>query len=166
MSQGVMNILMRRDIQSVSVTRPADTTAYTALDVIGTAVTSTLTFNMGLPKKDKVLVVGVKLRIDAAAIPAGMGNFRLHIYNTDPTAIADNAAFTVIAGDRAGYQGYITIPAPVLMGATIICQDSNVNLPCEFADGSSTLYGVLQVVDAYTPASATVYTMTLKVVGL
>lgn len=102
------------------------------------------------------------MRIDAAAIPAGMSTFRLHLYNAAPTAIADNAAYNLPAGDRAKYLGYISLSTPVDLGATLWAQDDNINFSGKLA--ATSLYGILQTVGAYAPTAECVKTIALNVV--
>ena len=148
---------------SASVTRPDNTTAYDELDVVGTDPATVLEFEgVSVSEGGFVAIMGVRLRIDAAAIPAGMATFRLHLYSSAPTAIADNDAYNLPSGDRAKYLGYITIPAPVDLGDTLQCQDDNVNLTVKLANGSTTLYGILQTVGAYTPTALTVKQVTIN----
>jgi hypothetical protein len=101
---------------SASKTRPNDTTAYAALDVIAESdSTGTVwTFaNIGPSGGGKVLLTRAWIRIDVNAIPSGMGAFRVELYSTAPTAINDNAAYNLPSGDRAKYLGYVEIPTPL-----------------------------------------------------
>jgi hypothetical protein len=151
---------------SASVTRPDDTTAYSALDVIGTAVTSVLTFaDALLIAGGHFILMGASLRIDVNAVPSGMGGFILHLFTAIPTAIADNAAFNLAAADRANYLGYIEFDAPSDLGDTIFSQKDNINMKRKLAVDSMTLYGVLQTVNAFTPSALSVKTVKLHLVG-
>jgi hypothetical protein len=148
---------------NASQTRPANTTAYTAGDVVGAAVTANISFGefAGIAS-GAVILMGAWLRIDKNAVPTGMGAFRLHLYNAAPTAIADNAAFNVIAADRTKYLGYIDLPTPIDLGDTLWSQVENVNKKVKLASGSKYLYGVLQTVAGYTPASGDVLAVGLE----
>ena len=149
---------------SVSVTRPDNVDPYTALDVIGTAATSTLTFNnVSVSEGGYAVIMGARLRMDTASVPAGMGAFRLHLYSDDPTAIADNAAYNLPAADRAIHIGWVDIPAPEDLGDTIKAQDDNLNVTCSLLPGSRTIYGILQTIDACTIPAETNMQVTLNV---
>jgi hypothetical protein len=151
---------------SQSVTRPNNTDAYTALDVIGTAVTSTLTFTDAfLQAGGHFIIMGASLRIDVNAVPSGMGSFKLHLYSALPTAIADNAAFNLAAADRDKYLGSIELDTPTDLGDTIYTQKDNINMKRKLATDSTTIYGVLQTVNAFTPSANTVKTVKLHIVG-
>lgn len=143
-------------------TRPANETAYTELDVVGDG--TNLAFDFAGVKTSMQIIAGARLRFDKNVVPSGMGTFRLHLYNAAPTAIADNAAFNVPEADRAKYLGYITIPTPVDLGDTIWAQVDNVNFMAKCAAGMSTLYGILQTVEAWTPASGDVFNVELEAI--
>lgn len=151
---------------SVAISRPENVTLYTAGDVIGIADAGTPAnagsaihaFN-GVPAK--AVIEGVSLMIFLSAVTSGMTSFRLHLYKTSPTAVLDNAAFDLVAGDRTAYVGYIDIPAPTDLGATLFVQVDQVNKRVSAPGG--VLYGVLQTVGAYTPTSSEDYTLTLRV---
>lgn len=154
---------------SVSFTRPNDSTPYTAGDAVG-AASAILTFTgmaaAGSNPGRNLLITSASLRVDVAAVPSGMSTFRLHIYNAAPTAIADNAAWDLVAGDRSAYQGYIEFTAPTDMGSTLWSQLDSVNHQVQLAAGSTTLYGVLQTQGAYTPTAQAVKTLTLRAVSV
>jgi hypothetical protein len=148
---------------SASVTRPADESAYAANDVIATA-TANFTFANVLPVAQQFIITGVSLRIDAAAIPAGLQGFKLHLYDTIPTVIADNVAYNLPAADRAKYLGYIQLAAPVDNGDTLWSQNDNINLNGKLV--TTSLYGILTTDNAFTPSSACVKTITLYTIGV
>jgi hypothetical protein len=89
-----------------------------------------------------------------------MTSFRLHLYdNTPPSALADNAAWTFTAADRAVYLGYIDIGSPALQGTALYCQVDAVNKQLEPGIGSVGIYGYLVTNGAFTPAAnSEVYT--------
>lgn len=151
---------------SDSQTRPNNTDAYTASDVVGESPAANLEFSdwAGVAT-GHVLILGARLRIDGNAVISGMGSYRLHLYNAAPTAIADNAAYNLPAADRSKYLGYITLPTPVDLGDTIWSQVDNVNMKVRLASGSKTIYGILETVGAYTPAAVTVHTVILEGIG-
>lgn len=146
----------------VSVTRPNDTNAYTAGDVIGAATGSTaaLTFAIGPTAGGQVIITSAELEVDAAAVPSGMGNMRLHLYNvTPPSALGDNAAWDLPSGDRASYLGYVDLGTPVDVGSTLWVQADGINKQLTLA--SANVYGYLQTIGAYTPAAQVVKAVTL-----
>ena len=150
---------------SASFTRPDDTTAYTALDVVSTLAGAVMVFaNIGPDAGGRVLLTSLALEIDVGAIPAGMGAFRLHIFAETPTPIADNAAFNLPAGDRSKYLGFIEIPTPLDLGATLWSETEAMAFPIrkEVLLISDTIYGILQTVPGYTPTALVVKKATLQ----
>jgi hypothetical protein len=164
-----MNVTSKSDANliSVSLTRPDNTDAYNASDVIGTNPATNIIFNNVLDGYgSEFIIFGVRLRIDVASIPSGMTGFRLHLYNAAPTAIADNAAYNLPSGDRAKYLGYVTISTPIDLGATIWAQDDGVNFTSKLAAGSNTLYGIIETIGAFTPSALSVKTISLIMAGV
>lgn len=149
---------------SASFTRPNDTTAYAANDVVATA-TANLTFASVLPiAGQQFIITGATLEIDAAAVPAGMSGFKLYLYNALPTVIADNTAYNLPSADRAKYLGYIQISTPIDIGDTLWSQNDNINFNGKAL--TTSLYAILVTDAAYTPTSACVKTITLYTIGV
>lgn len=156
---------------TVTITRPANTTAYTAGDAVGKADANTaanagdaiLQFTNIGPSGGHVILTGVMLEVDLTAVPSGMSAFRLHLYDASPDAILDNAAWDLSsAGDRGKYLGYVDIRVPVDLGSTLIALEESLAMHRKLAASSTTIYGVLQTIGAYTPTSGEVYKVTLR----
>lgn len=149
----------------VTVTRPADTTAYTAGDVVG-ATAAAITFASIGPAAGHIIITSADLRVDVTAVPSGMTSFRLHLYNaTPPSALADNAPWDLPSGDRASYLGYIDLGTPVDLGSTLFVQ-TPTDFRKELLMGASTsLFGYLVTNGGYTPTSAAVKSIRLNAVG-
>lgn len=147
-----------------TVTRPADANAYTAGDVVGGVITFTAMGDAG----GTTLVQVADLRINVAAVPSGMANMRLHLYDvTPPSALADNAAWDLPSGDRASYLGHIDLGTPVDLGSTLYVQASAVGLLVKLAAAETAIYGYLQTIGGYTPAgNSEVYAPRLRGVKL
>ena len=149
---------------STAFERPDNADAYTALDVVSTAAGDALEFApVSFFEGGYAVIMGARLRMDTAAVPAGMGAFRLHLYSDDPTAIADNAAYNLPAADRGIHIGWVDIPVPEDLGDTIKAQDDNQNVTCSLLPGSRTIYGILQTMDACTIPAETNIQVTLNV---
>jgi len=155
--------------------RTADTNAYTAGDVVGTATTSgggILTFATIGAAGGSVIITDADLIINLTAVPSGMTSFRLHLYNASPaSAYADNASWDLPSGDQASYLGYIDLGSPALVktgGSSLYVQDStqqgavNKNLRM---GATTSLFGYLVTNGAYTPASATTFYPRLNALG-
>jgi hypothetical protein len=161
-SMGVAGTAFR---SAVTVTRPSNTTAYTAGDVIGVADGTTpanagsaiITLSNVGPSGGFVLLQSVRLMIGNSSVPAGMGAFRLHLYMESPSAILDNAAFDLVSGDVGKYAGYIDLPTPQDFGSILVTQADYAGTLVKLAAGSTSLFAELETRGAYTPASGTLY---------
>lgn len=141
---------------SATIVRPNDTTAYTAGDVVGGATEFS---NIG-PAGGQIQISGARLRIDVGAVPGGMANMRLHLYSaTPPSALTDNAALDLPAGDRNLYLGFIDLGAPQDFGSTLWAQVSAVCFDAKLT--TSSLFAYLQTSGAYTPTAQASKTVTL-----
>ena len=140
---------------TVSITRPSNTTAYTAGDVIGsTGGSAILTLTSIGPSGGFILIQSAALIFSDNTVPSGMGAFRVHFYNASPTAMADNAPFDLTSGDRASYMGYIDLSAPQDLGSTIYTQIDYPGRLINLAAASTSLFVELETRGAYTPVSA------------
>jgi hypothetical protein len=140
---------------TVSFTRPANTTAYTAGDVIGTGASNDAIHTLSSigSSGGYVVVQSIELVLGISAVPSGMTSFRVHFYDSSPTAAADNSAFDLASGDRAKYLGYIDMPAPVDLGATCFTQIDYPGKLFKLASASTSLFCELQTVGGFTPAA-------------
>ena len=153
----------------VSFNRPADTSAYTAGDVIGTATGSTAALifaNAGPAGGGEVIITTAKLEIDIASIPSGMTGFMLYLYSvTPPSALGDNAAFDIPSGDRASFLQPVNLGAPLDLGSTLIVVTAQINQQITVASGGS-LFGYLVTIGGYTPAASSTFVALIKTVGV
>jgi len=134
-------------ISRPTVTRDANTTAYTAGDVVGGVINF-----KGMPAKADILVTSVDLRVDIASIPSGMTSFRLHLYKERPaSALADNAARDLPSGDRDDYIGFADVGVIADLGSTLYVQNSDIRM--QVRTGDIGLFGYLVTTGAFTPAS-------------
>ena len=147
----------------VSITRPANITAYTAGDVVGGALSIT---SIGPGGSSPIMITTVQLELDIAAVPVGMTGFRLYLYNvTPPSAVADNGVFTLPAGDRASFLGFIDINSPLALGATCYIENANINKQLKLT--GTGLFGYLVTTAGYTPAAVSeAYKLTVHSVAV
>lgn len=146
----------------LTITRPANTTPYTALDVVGGA----LTFPSMGPSAGRIMLTSTQLELDISAIPTGMTSFFLALYNvTPPSALADNAPWDLPSGDRSAFLGIVPLGTPTDLGSTLYVEQNIINKQIKLAGTS--LFGYLVTQTGYTPASnSEVYVNTLHAVGL
>jgi hypothetical protein len=154
---------------TVSTTRPNDTNAYAAGDVIGTATNATAAMKFtGIgPTGGVIRITGSRHEIDVAAIPTytGTWSFRLHLYSiTPPSALGDNAVWDLPAGDRPYYLGFVDLGSPVDFGSTLYIQQTGLDYDFELT--TADLWGYLVTNAAYTPTALAVKTTKLYALAM
>ena len=156
------------NISSQTLTRPANTTAYSAGTLIGTSTTSSsaIVFSPMGNANGSILITDANLLLQITAIPSGMTNFRLHLYNTTPTsAYVDGATWTLASTDWLSYLGYVDLGSPVAVGGALYVQNTGVNKTIKMG-ASTTLYGYLVTNGGFTPNSAAITQIQLAAMGV
>jgi hypothetical protein len=158
-----------RDVKriSASFTRPADTTAYAAGDVVGPATTPAA---MSFPKAGRGnagsgRIHELLLMFDLETITTA--TFRLHFFNAVLTPAADNAAFAGIATLPESYLGYVDPAILVTQAGGTAGQIRHAFGTSPFvyqcAEGGSGLWVVITALGAYTPKSGGIVRLSLTV---
>lgn len=162
---------MRYIVTSDEFTRPADTAAYTAKDVLNTSTSA----GRVLEFAKAVAYPGgggdiIKARMMTSQ-KTYTGRVRLHLYHTVPTAINDNSPMLLLYANRAKRIGYIDFPAASSEDSTsstaaqAISVGVSANLPLAFnpVAGADSIYGVAETLDAFTPDSAQTFFFELTI---
>ena len=153
-----------------SFTRPADTTAYAAGDLVANSTTAGSVVPMSFPlggNNNPGMTRITRARLFKTNTAVSNANFRLHLYEASPTvANGDNGAYTTNKG--ANYLGFINIDATTTPGAKFndgaagqgaAAAGSELLIRCQTG---TTIYGLLEALAAYTPGNAEVFTVTLE----
>lgn len=149
------------EFPTASLTRPANTDPYTAGDVIGddASGSAVMTFaDCGRSDGGKGMIASAM--IVGSASQATQPDLELWIFKTAPAAVADNAAWAPTDVELESLVGIIAFPsvyvgkATVGAGGNLVLKSDVEMLGFECASGSTALYGVLVVRNAYTPVSA------------
>lgn len=158
----------QQQIIRVEKTRPANTTAYAANDVISedaTADTGTA-WTFAHPGNSGLITRATVVKDAGSDTPA----LTLFLFRGTPTGeLDDNAANTnPVYADIADYIGHIDFDAMESLGAStswvLATPGTGGNLPLPFViDDEDNLYGVLVTRDAWTPGSGEKITITLQV---
>jgi hypothetical protein len=119
--------------------------------------------NIG-PAGGVIEIKSVELFISDTAPPSGMDAFRLHLYNSPPAVVLDNASFDLTSAEVGRYLGFINLSTPVDLGSMIFTSTVDVNRVIRLLPYSRTLFAELETRGAYTPASGTVHTIKLNAV--
>lgn len=150
---------------SAAVVRPADITAYVSGDLLANSTTAgsvvPLSWSVGRVAAGSLMVRRVRLRKTSTSITAA--KFRLHLYASSPTVTnGDNGAWL---STQSGYLGFVDVTMDRAFsdgaageGAPTIGSEVGVKLAA-----GQTVYGLIEVRDAYTPASGETVTAELEV---
>lgn len=160
----------RVHVATLAFTRPENTTAYDAGDVVGIADSGTpanagsaihlLTWDFAPRAGALLMLVKAELVIGLTSVTSGMGNFRGHLYNEAPTAILDNAAFDLTSTDKNKHAGFFDLTTPEDLGSQIKSQAAPF-VPFKLLSTSQDFRLLLETRGGYTPASATAYGLRL-----
>lgn len=151
--------------QSASITRPANTTPYTAGDIIANAVPGTTYFTFPKSSQQGGYIVYAKLSTLNAAATAQdtgiTGDYNIHIFQGTSSIATynDNAAFALSAAEANNYYlGYITVTVATIGGMKVAINASTLR----FAFFGHNITTVLETVTGYTPsANSIIYTIEL-----
>lgn len=152
-----------------AMTRPANTTPYTALDAVSNNATAGSVTAISLTASDinDQPIALTRCRIASTDTGVAGKSFRVWLYSADPTASSgivggDNAAFSTKQGAFIG----------TMVGTFYTFSDGSV-ATCvpEFGQfiittptsGARTVFALLQTLDAFTPsANSTTFTLTIE----
>lgn len=153
-----------------SFTRPADTTAYGAGDLIANSTTA----GSVVPLKFSLNGVGRsgiirRVRLYKSTTTATQASFTLNLFTSEPTvANGDNGALSVSA-NVSSWIGRVAVDMTSTgeagASAGLIQVSSNVEIGVSLPNTGGTIYGLLEAVGTYTPASAESFTAWLEIEG-
>lgn len=155
-------------VASLTMTRPANQTPYTAgdeiADTLGTAAQRT--FACARVNNGTGVITGASLIYSNN--PVVTPTLELYLFDTDPTTAGDNAAFAPTDAQLATAIGVITFPAPKvgLTGTSGNLLYDSGPLTMEFAatGGTTSIFGLLVTRIGFTPiANSEVLTIRLRV---
>lgn len=154
-------------ITAPEMTRPSDTNAYTAGDVVGDS-TTTITLlafaNFARVNNGSGYIVGARLVTDKKSITP---RIRVHLFKvTNPTLGGDNAAWQDRYADDANVLGYFDLPAmqtgtDSTNSTQSWTQDLTLRIPYICASATRSIYAALEALDAFTPANGQKFLLTL-----
>lgn len=144
-------------VDALVLTRPADTTAYAASDVVCDSTTTphVLLFkNVARKQGGSGTITSVRVVTSQAA---NVAQYRIHFYHIAPLPIADNAQYTSLWIDRDRRIGFVDV-GPVAQEGTGSTMAEGMNttdlLPFVCAPNSRDIIAVCETKTAFTPDSA------------
>lgn len=141
---------------SATFTRPADTTAYAANDLVANSVTAGSVTPMTFASATGFGAV-TRARVEKSDKSTTNAAFDLYLFDQSPTVTnGDNAAFAIAA--LAGYLGKVSVTVGQAGGTSGASGNADASA---ISPGSARIYGLLVATAAYAPASAEVFTVSL-----
>lgn len=140
---------------TATITRPADTNAYAALDAVSNStsapVPATFANLIRVASYDGYIT---KARL-VSSVSTQVQRMRLHLFRSTVTAYNDNAAHTVLYANNTARIGVIDFPALKTEGTGSDCAYAYVqDLRVAVSSATTDVFGLLETLDAFTPASA------------
>lgn len=162
-------IVVQHKQVSATITRAANTTQYSAGDVVDSSTTATvaLTFKGCAGPGHSGTIKSVLLVDDAAE--ATKLNADLFLFHTAPVTFGnDNEAFAPTDAEMRDLVGVVsldgTTAANIKVGSgNCVIQNQGLDLPFQCLDADSTLYGILVARNTYTPVSGEVFKLILGI---
>ena len=154
-------------VSSVVFTRPANTTAYTANDVVSdNATTTTMQPLTGVARYTggSGYIVEIAVATNLKSITPRM---RVHLFNTTGATLAgDNVAYKALYADVSKRVGFYDLAAMTTAADTTnsdvsTIRDYTMRIP--YVCTGTSLYVVLETLDAFTPTSGQSFTVSIKV---
>lgn len=140
--------------QAFSFNRPSDTTAYSANDAVtdSTSATTPLSWQLARTSGGGVTLKRFRLATNNASMAARL---RLWLYRSSPASPPnDNALFQQSWGNVATRIGYVDFLTYVTgSGVTDYFGTFVLDNSVPVVPSAQTIYGILQTLDAFTPAS-------------
>lgn len=159
-------------VHATTMTRPADTTAYAAGDLVANSTTAASVTGLVFPLSTRVAGEAIRierLRLRKSGPSLTNASFRVYICRALPTlAVGDNGAFNasgVLAMDNVQYViGWfdITMDRGATVGARGVGVPNQGNAITLTPIAGTTLYGLIEATAAYAPVSAETWDATLE----
>ena len=159
---GRTEVIQRTISREDWIIRPANTTQYTAGDVVADTVTRTLRFADVVLSPGSGGIVQSAMVIDSSA-ESTKPDLELYLFNANIVSQADNAAWAPTDTEMRACVGWISLLSTSFKtcGANGMIQSADKSLAFNCAVGSRDLFGVVVARNAYTPVSAEQFTFKL-----
>ena len=155
------------DVASSIMTRPADVIAYASGDLMGDSTTAAsvtpLIFSNAVLAPGQCLSIK-RVLVKKSGVSITTCTIRVNFYTSMPTGIVngDNAAFSTAI---SGYVGYVDVIMDKAFSNGAFGAGpalTTVTLPAITIPGGTTLYALLEIRSAYTPASAETFQVIIE----
>jgi hypothetical protein len=156
-----------------TMTRPANTTQYTAGDLVANNATVgsvvPLAFSRNrLQGRNSGRILGGAMRKSAATVT--VATFRLHLFSAAPTPATNGDNGAILVSSLANYLGFMDFDFTTtgnngnIIGGAILKRNTALAAPLHFSlTGSGGLFGLIEATGAYAPASGETFDVALDV---
>jgi hypothetical protein len=154
-------------VETIEITRPANTTAYTAKDAINSSTSEPVAFEfeqMAITNGGGGMLMDIKVESDMTTIAST--TLRLWFFNEAPSSIiSDNAAFANAYTDRDKRIFYVDVEMDAQEGSStsIVGQASVIK---EYKCADTSLFMQVETIEGFTPTSGGKINVTLTVLKL
>lgn len=150
---------------SSSFTRPSDITQYAVGDLVANSVTAASVTPLSWATTGSRPFFIPRIRLQKTKSDVTSAQFRIHLYTASPavTTTGDNAAYGTDVAGNATWLGSFdgTMVAKHNDGTVVDCLPTQALRRLDYIGDPGTLYGLIEALATYTPASAEVFTATL-----
>lgn len=153
-------------ICTVEITRPANTSSYTALDAISnsTTVPVMISFTNALLTPGRSGYIRNALAITTQS--SNVSAYRLHLFSYTVTPINDNGPYTslyVNVGKKIGTIDFSAFTTEGVGSTSSQSINTSVNLGFKLPSGSTTIYGILETITGFTPDASQKFYIQLNI---
>jgi hypothetical protein len=148
-----------------TIVRPANTASYVANDVVGAWKLDTLLRFTNCVASGGGSGIITKVKLIASNATLINHQYRIHIYNTKPTSIADTAQFKLLYANKTYRVGMWDVVTSTEGTGSDCVYGVNATQPMEFtcATASTTLWAVIETKTAFTGISKVEYFVELTI---
>ena len=150
-------------------TRPNDTTAYAAGDVVcnSTSAPVIMTFSGAVNTDFQMGIIAQATLVDSSNVATKL-DAELWLFDTTITMDNDNAAFTPTDAELLTLVGIVPFSTAYWKvgdsSSNAVCHVQGLSIPFNVVHASNALYGVLVARNAYVPTAQEVFTVRLHII--
>jgi hypothetical protein len=141
---------------NTNFTRPADTTAYAVGDAITNSTSAPTVFQLDLGALGAVAGQSIEIRklcVVSSVKGSTLPLFNVFLSNATFTATNDNAALDIADATQEADGTWLACDVQNFTASNARVSYVNIPAPMQLAAADTKLYGTIQAVNAYTPAS-------------
>lgn len=169
-ARGRMIAAKTRARVSATITRPDDTTAYTAGDAVADATSEPSVASIQVARANGGSGLIRDAQVVSSANQGTKADLEIWLFTAAPTAMEDNAAVDPTDAEMATVVRVLDMGSSPTEGnagsgadGNVIYQQTGLDIPFECASGAKALYWIPVVRNAYSPVAEETFTLILGV---